>query len=150
MTGAPPDSDASLASALAADIRVFIRMLKRRLREQASDGDLTPSQVSALTRLEQDGPLTMTALARAEGVRPQSMNATVAALEAIGFVSGAPDPTDGRQTLLSLTPACRDWIKAGRAARQDWLCRTIQADLSLEEQRTLAAAVGLLKRLTES
>ncbi len=77
------------------------------------------------------------------------MGAVVAALEAAGLVSGAPDPTDGRQTLLSLTETFRRRVRDGRTARQDWLTRTIQARLSPREQDELAAAVELLKRLAD-
>lgn len=137
------------ASALAAELRPLLGKLKRRLREQADTGDLTPSQVAVVLRLEKEGPATTSALARSEGMRPQSMAAIVAALEAAGFVGGAPDPADGRQTLLSLTDDCRQRLLKGRAARQDWLSRTLQARLSAEEQDLLATAVGLLKRLVE-
>jgi DNA-binding MarR family transcriptional regulator len=137
------------ASDLAQDLRALLGKLKRRLREQAHVGDLAPSQVSVLLRLEKDGPATASSLARAEGMRPQSMGAVVAALESAGLVSGAPDPTDGRQTLLSLTDACRKWVEEGRAARQDWLTRTLQARLSPQEQDKLAEAVELLKRLVD-
>jgi DNA-binding MarR family transcriptional regulator len=82
-------------------------------------------------------------------MRPQSMGPLVAALEAAGLVSGAPDPADGRQTILSLTDACRKRIQEGRAARQDWLTRTIQARLSTREQEDLAASIELLKRLVD-
>jgi DNA-binding MarR family transcriptional regulator len=82
-------------------------------------------------------------------MRPQSMAPVIAALEGAGLVSGAPDPADGRQTLLSLTEACRKWVEEGRAARQDWLIRTLQARLSLQEQDELAKAVELLKRLVD-
>src|SRR5882672_9778771 len=98
------DPNAARASALAGDLRVLIGKLKRRLREQAHTGDLTWSQMSVLSRLEREGPATVTTLARAEGVRPQSMGATVSVLEEAGLVSGAPDASDGRQTILSLTP----------------------------------------------
>jgi len=64
-------------------------------------------------------------------------------------VCGAPNPRDGRQTLLSLTDACRRWIGEGRAARQDWLSRTIETQLSPPEQEQLAAAVQLLRRLVD-
>lgn len=123
--------------------------LKRRLREQADTGDLTPSQTAVLLRLERDGPATVSALSRAEGVRPQSMRLTVAALEAVGHVEGRPDPTDGRQTIISLTAACRRQIADGRAARQDWLARALAGKLSLEEQETLATAVALLDRVVD-
>ena len=143
------DTDAMRAAALAGELRVLIGRLSRRLREQAPN-DLTASQKSVLLDLERDGPATVTALARAAGMRPQSMGATVSALEAAGLVQGAPDPNDGRQTILSLTDACRDWIAAGRAARQDWLFRTIQARLAPQEQDVLVGAVALLKRLVDS
>lgn len=137
------------AGALAEELRSLVGKLKRRLREQAGPEDLTPSQVSILLRLEKDGPATVSSLARSEKMRPQSMSTAVAALLAAGLVSGAPDPEDGRQTILSLTKACRDWIRVGRAARQDWLSRTISARLSPREQDELAAAVSLLKRLVD-
>ncbi|HXP98179.1 MAG TPA: MarR family transcriptional regulator [Telmatospirillum sp.] len=137
------------SSALAAELRALAGKLKRRLREQASSKDLTPSQVSVLLRLEKDGPATASSLARAEGMRPQSMGSVITALQVAGLVSGAPDPTDGRQTILSLTEACRQWVQEGRAARQDWLCRTLQARLSPEEQDKLVEAVALLKRLVD-
>ena len=142
--------DAARALALAGELRVLIGKLKRRLREQAHLGDLTWTQMSVLSRLEREGPATVTTLARAESVRPQSMGATVSVLEAAGLVSGAPDPADGRQTILSLTAACRQWIKAGRAAREDWLFRAIRANLAPAEQEELATAIELLKRLVEA
>ncbi|MCA1457491.1 MarR family transcriptional regulator [Bradyrhizobium sp. BRP22] len=136
-------------SALAQDLRALLGKLKRRLRDQAHVGDLTPSQISVLLRLEKDGPATASSLARAEGMRPQSIAPVITALEGAGLVSGAPDPTDGRQTLLSLTEACRKWVEEGRAARQDWLTRTLQARLSPQEQDEVAKAVELLRRLVD-
>ena len=150
MAAARKEPGTSDVPALAADLRALLGKLKRRLREQARDEDLSPSQVSALMRLDAQGPMTVTALARAEGVRPQSMGATIATLEAAGLVVGTADPADRRQTLLSLTPACRRWIDEGRSARQDWLVRALQRDLSAEEQRDLARAVELLKRVADS
>ena len=136
-------------AALAAEIRVMAGQLRRRLREQSSLGDLTESQLGVLRRLDGDGSATVSALARAEGMRPQSMGANIAALETAGLVSGTPDPDDGRQTLWSLTAACRERVKAGRIAREDWLYRTLQSKLTAAEQAELARAVELLKRLVE-
>jgi DNA-binding MarR family transcriptional regulator len=143
-------SNTSRAAAIAEQLRVVSGKLKRRLREQATLGDLTWSQILVLSRLERDGPATVSTLARAEGMRPQSMGANIAALEAAGFVTGTPDPDDGRQTILAITDACRDWLKAGRAARQDWLFRAIQTNLTPAEQEELGRALVLLKRLVDS
>ncbi|MGI4876584.1 MAG: MarR family winged helix-turn-helix transcriptional regulator [Janthinobacterium lividum] len=137
------------ATTLAHDIRGLAGKLKRRLREQSNVGDLTASQTAVLLRLEKDGPATTSSLARAEGMRPQSMGAVVAALESAGLVEGVPDPSDGRQTIVSLTDAFRKLVGEGRAARQDWLFRTIEARLSSREQEQLAAAIALLQRLVD-
>lgn len=149
MTSATPQPDAADAAHLATELRALVGKLRRRLREQADAGDFTPSQVSALLRLEKEGPATASKLARAEGMRPQSMATVIVALEAAGMVRGEPDPTDGRRILLSLTESCRDWIQRGRAVRQDWLSRALQTRLSAEDLDVLGRAVGLLSRITD-
>lgn len=150
MSNQSAEIDDALAAQLAGELHTLIGKFKQRLREQASMGDLTRSQAAVLRRLYRDGPATVTALARAENMRPQSMGATTAALQATGLITGAPDPEDGRQTILSLTPTCAEWIRDGRAARQDWLHRTILAELSLQEQHRVMDAIGLLNRLIAS
>ena len=77
------------------------------------------------------------------------MRVTVASLEKMGLVSGEQDPTDGRQTLISLTVACRETLKCNRAAREDWLVRALEAQLTPREQDQLAVAVKLLNRLAD-
>ena len=124
----------------------MFRKLKLRLREHVGDNDLTPAQVSVLLRLENGGAFTVSSLAREEGMRPQSMSSVVASLQKSGLVKGAPDPNDGRQTLMSLTPRCMNWLRKGRAARQDWLATTISRKLSGHEQEQLHAALELLAR----
>ncbi|WP_179401402.1 MarR family winged helix-turn-helix transcriptional regulator [Burkholderia guangdongensis] len=147
----PPSSplDTAQLVALAGELRISLSKLMRRLREQARPNDLTSSQKSVLLRLDRDGPATVSSLARAESVRPQSMRVTVAALEALGAISGKPDPTDGRQTLIALTPGFRKALQANRAAKDDWLFRALQVQLSSREQAELASAVNLLQRLAD-
>src|ERR1700751_76896 len=149
MSRASRNSQAPQLAILAGELRVAISKLVRRAREQVSAGDFTNAQKSVLLRLERDGPATVSMLARAEGVRPQSMRITVSALEAAGAVDGKPDPKDGRQTFLSLTPSFLKIVKAGRAAKEDWLCRALQAQLSPRKHEQLATAVKLLSRLAD-
>lgn len=139
----------TIAATIAQDLRSVVSKLKRRLRDQADVGDLTTSQISVLVRLEKDGPMTTSSLARVEGMRPQSMGTVIATLETAGLVMGVADPNDGRQTILSITEACRKRIEEGRAVRQDWLSRTIEARLSGEEQDDLLSAIKLLQRLAD-
>ncbi len=145
----PDDPRGTAPSGVAADLRVVLGKLTRRLRGRSAVGDLTASQKSALLHLEREGPATVSTLARIEGVRPQSMGATVATLEAAGLVRGAPDPEDGRQTLMSLTPACVEILRASRAAREDWLLQAIHSHLTPAEQQELVRAIRLLARLVD-
>lgn len=137
-------------SALAVELRVVLGRLHRRLREQSHPGDFTSSQKSVLIRLERDGNATVAQLARAEGVRAQSMGATVTELMAMGHVAGTPDPGDGRRVLLSLTASCRKLIQQSRAAREDWLFKAIRAELTNAERDGLANAVEWMRRLSEA
>ncbi|WP_413727246.1 MarR family winged helix-turn-helix transcriptional regulator [Sodalis sp. RH19] len=145
----PNDADAARTLTLVRDFRVLIGQLKRRLREETRPGGLTPAQTAVIIRLEREGPMTVTGLARCEGMRPQSMGATVAALQTAGLIGATADPADGRQTLLSLTDACRQWVADNRAAREDWLFQAVRSKFSPQEQRELANAVALLQRLVD-
>lgn len=142
-------SDGDLTE-LAGDLRVAAGQFMRRMRQQGTFGDLTNSQRSVLARLEREGPATTSALARAEGVRPQSMGAIISALEEAGYVSGAPDPADARKTLVTVTRAAVERFADGRLAREDWLQRAIGTILSPEEQAQVPALTGLLRRLSDA
>ncbi len=134
---------------LAVEIRAIHRALKLRVREHGGSKDLTASQMSVLARLEEDGTSTVSSLARAEGMRPQSMSEVVAPLLAAGLIGGSPDPRDGRQTLMSLTPRGVAWIKEGKAASHDWLTSTISQRLTTAEQHKLGETLKLLRRIVD-
>jgi DNA-binding MarR family transcriptional regulator len=144
-----PNTDTALASKLAAELRTTFGKLKRQVLQHGGASDFTSSQIAVILRLERDGPATVSSLARAEGMRPQSMSAVIAPLEEMGFVAGAADTNDGRKTLMSLTKACKKRIEDGRAARQDWLTQAIQQKLSPQEQKKLSSAIHLLAKITE-
>jgi DNA-binding MarR family transcriptional regulator len=141
---------APATSAVAGELRMVLAALVRRLRQASEGSDLTKSQSAVLGRLERDGATTATALARAEGIRPQSMGAIVAALDAAGLVTGSPDPGDGRKTILALTEKAREEFRTGRLAKEDWLTQAIGRELDAAETRKLDEAVVLLKRIAES
>src|ERR1044072_8308935 len=96
-------SSRSEVGPLASDLRVVVGQLIRRLR--AEQGRFSISQGAVLGRLDREGPQSVSDLAAAERVRPQSMAQTVADLESAGLVDRSPDPDDGRRALVSLTAA---------------------------------------------
>ncbi|MET8224758.1 MarR family transcriptional regulator [Streptomyces sp. NPDC005301] len=136
------------AARAAQDLRVVFSRLRRRIREVAETQDLTPSQVSALTLLSKSGAATASGLAAAEGVRPQSMAATLAALDRHGLIARNPDPGDGRRQLVTLTDAGREYVEGNRQAREEWLARAFQDRCTEAERQTVIEAIALVERLT--
>jgi DNA-binding MarR family transcriptional regulator len=134
---------------LAAALRDSITRLNRRLRQARPIGDLTITQLSALTSLELNGALTPRELADAERVQPPTLTKIVAKLEERGLVQRTPHPTDGRQVILAATESGRAVILEHRRARDEWLARQLAA-LTPEERETLGKAAEILGRIGRS
>jgi DNA-binding MarR family transcriptional regulator len=135
---------------VAGALRVSIGLLLRRMRQTRTDGELTLPESSALTRLDRGGPATASALAKLEQISPQSMGATLGALEARGLIERRPDPGDGRRAVLSVTGAGLRLLRDKRNARTEQLAKALSAGFTPAELRLLAAASPLLERLAES
>ena len=133
--------------ATAAELRTAVKLLAQRLRTEARPGDLSWSQESVVSLLDRPGPMTITELARLEGVRSQSVGSTVASLEALGLVHREPHPTDGRQALISLTDQGNQALAQARAAKQNWLVGVMAERLTRPEQQALRTGIELLLRL---
>jgi DNA-binding MarR family transcriptional regulator len=144
------DDDAQNVDKVAAALRVSIGLLVRRLRQVPVAGDLTLSETSALARLDRGGPTTPGALARQEQISPQSMGATLAALEGRGLIERAPDPDDGRRAVMSITDAGLELLRSRRNAKVQQLARALSADFTPAERDQLAAVAPLLERLAQS
>jgi len=140
-----PRPTAQVATA-ASELRLVLGQLIRRLRAEYS---FPVAQASVLSRLDREGAQTTSGLAAAERVRPQSMAQTLAELETAGLIERRPDPADGRRVLIELTTLGRERVLEARGQREDWLAAAITNELDPEEQRTLLAAVPLLRRLSQ-
>jgi|SRR5579872_6774961 len=123
-------------------------LLLRRMRAAAASQELSFTESAVMARLSKHGPATTAELARAEGMRPQSMGATIAALEEEGIVERKPHPTDGRQVNIVLTAKGAEVRKSAKDAKRTWLAQAI-ARLDKDEQATLFAASELITRLVE-
>lgn len=132
------------------DVTAFaqaVALLVRRVRA-AAVRDLSLTESSVLARLEREGPATTADLARAESMKPQSMGATVAALEKRGLVRRTPHRTDRRQFLIELTAQGLAARQSVIDAKRNWLAQAI-AGLDRRERETLFAAAAIIRRLAE-
>ncbi len=106
------------------------------------------TESAVMRRLDVEGPATTADLARAESVRPQSMGATIAALEERGFVERRPHPTDGRQNNIALTSKGAAVRASAKDAKRTWLAQAI-AQLNEKDRETLYKAGEIIQRLAE-
>ena len=135
------------AAHVASELRVVVGQLVRRLR---AEHRFPLSHGAVLGRLDREGARSVSDLAAAERVRPQSMAHTVSDLEADGLVTRRPDPLDGRRAMVELTDEGRTALEADRRRRDGWLAGEIAERLSSQDQRVLREAVEILRRLVES
>ncbi|MFF4894873.1 MarR family winged helix-turn-helix transcriptional regulator [Streptomyces sp. NPDC001068] len=140
--------DPSDASVLAAELRLAVGRMTRRLRQAHAVGDVSLSGVSVLARLAADGPDSPTSLAEMERVRPQAMATTLAQLEQRGLIRRTPDAADGRRSIAAVTDEGRTMLAERRSESVRRLADVL-ATFSAGERETLGAAVPLLARLAE-
>jgi DNA-binding MarR family transcriptional regulator len=130
----------------ASELRVVLGQLIRRLRAEHRFPLL---HASVLGRLDREGPRSVSDLATAERVRPQSMAQTVGELESDGLVKRTPDPDDGRRAIVTMTAAGRETLEADRGRRVGWLVSAIE-ELPKSDQEVLSRATSIIGRLADS
>jgi DNA-binding MarR family transcriptional regulator len=145
------DSPSPSVDEVASAVQAAVRLLVQRLRQtpRVEGDDLTSSETSALARLDRGGPTTSTELARLERISPQSIGATVAALEERGLVARQADPADGRRAILSVTGAGQELLGRRRSARSELLSQALTNNFTRAELKQLQTAAPLIERLAE-
>lgn len=128
-------------------MRLAVLRLSRRLRQEAV-GEITPSQLSALTAVARHGEVTLGELAAIERIAPPSMTRIAARLEDHGFVERHVDPADRRVARLAVSPSGRQLLDAIRNRRDAYLAAKLKS-FAAEDRAILEKAVPLLERLAE-
>ncbi len=136
------------AEETAAVLQNAISKLYRRLRQSRVLGDLSLPESSALSQLRH-GPATAAQLAKLEQISPQSMGATLSALEHAGLITRAADPADGRRVIVSLSPAGEDVVNAKRSRRAQQLTGALE-HFSPAQRIQLIEALPLLEQLADT
>src|SRR5213076_2748476 len=91
--------------------------LLRRVATVDTGSGLSPARLSALSVIVYGGPVTMSALARAERVSPATMTSTVSGLEGAGLVVRRREGTDARSVTVEATARGREVLTEGRRRR---------------------------------
>jgi DNA-binding MarR family transcriptional regulator len=125
-----------------------ISLLVRRTRAAANSEELSWTETGVLRRLAVDGPATTADLARAQGMRPQSMRSILATLEELEMIERRPHETDGRQVNIVLTAKGAAAAKSAGDAKRTWLAHAF-AQLSAQDRETLIAAGRIVRRVVE-
>jgi DNA-binding MarR family transcriptional regulator len=133
-------------SGLPSQLRLAIMRLGRRLRQEAV-GDITASQLSALSTVARCGPLSLGELSDIERIAPPSTTRIVGRLEERGLVLRTVDAADRRVARLAVSDAGQSLLNQTRTRRDAYLALRLQA-MTAEERATLMRALPLLERLT--
>jgi DNA-binding MarR family transcriptional regulator len=142
-------AERATAEQLAISLRESITRLNRRVRQARPVGDLTFSQLSALTSLQLAGALTPRELADVERVQPPTMTKIVGKLEDLGLVARTPHPTDRRQVILAATEQGRAVYAQFEKQRNEWLAQQLDR-LTPDERDTLERAAQILQQVARN
>jgi DNA-binding MarR family transcriptional regulator len=140
----PEERDAAL---LASELRETLGRLVRRLR---AEHRFPLGQGAVLGLLDREGPQSISDLAAAMRVRPQSMAQTVHELEDAALIARRADPDDRRRAFIELTVPGRAALEADRRHREGWLARILADDLSAHERALLHEVAAVLRRIADA
>ena len=137
----------------ARDLRIAVGRLGRRLRElyatMPTAGEAGFTEVSLLSRLRREGPTSPGALAEAEHVTAQAVGSVLGVMQRKGLIERAPDPTDGRKLIVTLTEAGEQAFDHRGEEVSEHLAHVLGRAFTARERARLAAAVPLLERLAD-
>jgi DNA-binding MarR family transcriptional regulator len=131
---------------LASSLRLAVLRLGRRLGQESTAAEITPSQLSALTILAKHGELTLGELAALEQVAPPSMTRIASRLEAAGLLERRPDGSDRRVVRVALSASGAGLLEGGRERGDAYMSGRL-SNLSESDAEALARALPVLERL---
>jgi DNA-binding MarR family transcriptional regulator len=127
-------------------------LLTRRLGPVFEKARITPQQWLVATALsEQEGPVTLVALARRLMVTKQNMTGMIARLEQLGLAERNEDPNDLRSSRVQLTRRGKTLLEKARPAYDQWVRGLVGGEVSERDLQALNRTVErLIGKLDES
>ena len=143
--GLPCETDAR--SEIAALLHEQFARLTRQLRTIELPHGMTPERLSALSVIDKRGPISITALAENEMVRPATMSRMITALVEEGLVKRGDDKNDGRGVLVTTTSKGRRAFQRAQEQRLQHFAEVLDS-LSGEQLSAMRNLTSALERLT--
>jgi DNA-binding MarR family transcriptional regulator len=132
----------------AARLRVAVLRLARRLRKHDLAG-LTPSQLSTLATVGQQGPVRLGDLAASERIAPSTLTRLISVLEGRGYVRREAAPADARAYLVTVTEEGQEVLELLRREATSMLTDILR-ELPPDQLAALSAALPALEQLAGS
>ncbi|MCF0094895.1 MarR family transcriptional regulator [Micromonospora sp. NPDC049004] len=141
------DQDASTLGRIETEVALLMRFgeATRRATGTAEHRVLDRAAYVILRHLADAGPQNVSALAARLNLDGSTVTRQVSALQRDGLITRTPDPTDGRGTVISPTPAGLQRMAAVQSARTR-LYGDMLADWSAEDRASLATLLGRLNQ----
>ncbi|CAH0155700.1 hypothetical protein SRABI76_00906 [Microbacterium oxydans] len=122
-----PEARTAAVRALEAEFSELITHFRRLIVENANrvSPGMLPGAYKALTTIARCEQVTASALAERMLMDKGQVSRTVRELEDLGLIVRTPDPSDGRSSLLRLTPLGAERLAAARAPQEGMLMSTL-------------------------
>ena len=138
-------SDHEALLTLAERVRQSVGDFVRATRSLAETPRTARSETLGL--LDREGAMSTAALAERRNVKHQSMRLVIVQLEEDGLVEKTADASDRRTQVVMLTAQGRATLRADRRARAEWIAQALRDHATVEERRTLEAALAVLDKI---
>ena len=135
---------------LASDLRTVLGRLIKKLRKESPTGlQLSLTERSTMSQLNQHEALLPSELAAIEMITNQSMSQVLNHLLELGYIIRTPSETDKRKVNISLSKEGKTTLLRFRQERNEWLANAIAEACTPEEQILLKQAIAPLTKLVE-
>lgn len=145
MTDSDPRVDVRTLTDVVGRLR---RALRRSIRSDFPWERLPMAQVELLHVLTEAGPARVGELARVQRLAPSTVSELVQQLIGDGFASRAPDPLDGRASVIQVTPRGIGELARWTEANEDRIGVALTS-LSAADRNAIRRAVPALERLVQ-
>jgi DNA-binding MarR family transcriptional regulator len=134
----------------ASDLRTVITRLIKKLRKESPTGlQLSLTERSTMSLLQQHQALQPSELAAMEMITNQSMSQVLNHLLELGYITRTVSQTDKRKVNISLSKSGESTLLQFRNERNEWLANAIAENCTPAEQVILKQALAPLTKIVD-